>query len=87
MGSFDIINNISEHITLVKFIVSLGNVNHTVNAVWECVFYSNNKRDLLLSIEYLNLVFSFSEEDKVFAFFTTVLYSVRCLNPKAKIYY
>ena len=68
MGSFDIINNISEHITLVKFIVSLGNVNHTVNAVWECVFYSNNKRDLLLSIEYLNLVFPFLKKIKYLHF-------------------
>ena len=30
-GTFDILNNINEYLTLVKLMDSLGNVNHSVN--------------------------------------------------------
>ena len=38
----------------------------------------------MLSIEYLGLVFSFSKEDRLFAFFDTVFYAIRYDNPKVK---
>ena len=33
MGNFDILNNISEHITLVQLMDSLDNVNNSVSVV------------------------------------------------------
>ena len=41
--TFGILNNISEHVTLVKLMDSLGNVNHAVNVVGKCMFDSNYK--------------------------------------------
>ena len=35
IGSFDIMNDISEHVTLVKLMNSLGNLDHAVNLVGE----------------------------------------------------
>ena len=32
-GTFDILNNISEYVTLVQLMDSLGNVNHAVSVV------------------------------------------------------
>ena len=41
IGSFDILNNISEHITWVQFIESIGNVNNVVSVVGRQIFNSN----------------------------------------------
>ena len=69
MGNFDILNNISERVTLVKLMDSLGNVNHAVSLVWEWISDSNYEKDLLLTIESFNLICSCSDEDKTFAIF------------------
>ena len=47
-GSFDILNDISEHIMLVKFTEEVGNVNHAVSIYVNWVFYSKNDRALPL---------------------------------------
>ena len=49
-GTFDIMNNISKHITLVQLMHSLGNMNHTVSVVWKWIFDSNDIKYLPLSI-------------------------------------
>ena len=41
---FDILYNISEHVTLVQLMESFGNVNPTVSVVGECIFGSNYQR-------------------------------------------
>ena len=38
MGTFDILNNIRDHVSLVKLMDSLGNVNYAVIVVGEWVF-------------------------------------------------
>ena len=43
-GTFDILDNISEYITLVQLINSLGNVNHSVSVVGKWIFCSNFKK-------------------------------------------
>ena len=43
-GKFDIMNDISENITLVQLMDSFGNVNHAVSIVLYWIFESNNKR-------------------------------------------
>ena len=40
-GTFDIMNNITEYVTLVQLMDSVGNVNHAVSVVGEYIFDSN----------------------------------------------
>ena len=64
IGNFDTLNSISEHITPVQLMESLGNFNHAVSVVGKWIFDYNNKKYLLLSIESLNLICYFSKEEK-----------------------
>ena len=43
-GTFDIMKNISEHVTLVKLMDLLGNMNHALSVVRNCIFDSNCKK-------------------------------------------
>ena len=45
-GTFDIINNISEHITLVQLMDTVGIVNHTVSIDGNWIFDSNDDKEL-----------------------------------------
>ena len=40
-GSYDIMKDISEHVTLVQLMAYLGNVNHAINDVEYWIFDSN----------------------------------------------
>ena len=40
-GTFYILNNISKYVTLVQLMDSLGNVDHAVSVVVECIFDPN----------------------------------------------
>ena len=53
---FDIINKISEYVTLVHLIDSLGNVNHAISIVGYWIFDSNYDKELFLTNESLDLV-------------------------------
>ena len=55
-GTFDILNNISEYVTLVKLMDLLGNANHAVSVVGEWIFDSNVQKGL--AIEYLSIEFN-----------------------------
>ena len=46
-GSYDILTDIGENITLVQLMYSTGNVNHDISVVGYCIFYSNYERALL----------------------------------------
>ena len=46
MGAFDILNNISEHVTLVQIMDSLGNVNHALSVVRKCISIQITKKTL-----------------------------------------
>ena len=50
MGYYDILTDISEHITLVKLIYYLVNVNHAISGFGYWGFDSNYKRALVLNI-------------------------------------
>ena len=39
--TFDVMNNISEHVTLVQLMFSLGNVNHALSVVGKWILDSN----------------------------------------------
>ena len=56
--AFDILNDISENVTLVKLINSLVNVNHVISIIGHWIFYSNYKKALCLTQELLDLICS-----------------------------
>ena len=48
---FDIPNDISENVTLIQLMVSLGNVNHDIIIVGHWIFDHNYKKKLFLTQE------------------------------------
>ena len=53
---FDILNDISENVTLVQFMDSPGNVNHAISIVEHWIFYYNNKKSLCLTQKLLDII-------------------------------
>ena len=45
---FEILKNVSEYVTLVQLMDSLGNVNHAISIVRYWIFHSNYKKALFL---------------------------------------
>ena len=50
-SSYDILTEISQHVTLFKLMDSLGNANNAIIAVGYWIFESNYDRALVLNIE------------------------------------
>ena len=48
-GEYDILENISENVTLVQLMDSLGNVNLAISVVGSWIFDSNYERALVLN--------------------------------------
>ena len=44
--AFDILNDISEYVTLVQLMDSLGNLNHAISMIGYWIFDSNYKKAL-----------------------------------------
>ena len=59
-GYFYILNNISEHITLVQLRDSLGKFNHDVSVVVYWIFDSNYEKALVQNRESLDIICSWS---------------------------
>ena len=55
-GYFNILNNISEHVILVKLMDYIGNVNHVISVVGYRIFDSNYERVLVLNRESLDII-------------------------------
>ena len=55
-GYYDILTEISEHVTLVQLMYYLGNVNHAISVVGCWIFDSNYKKELVLNIESLDMI-------------------------------
>ena len=49
MSSYDIMTDISEHVTLVQLMDSLDNVNHAISVVGYLIFESNYEKALVLN--------------------------------------
>ena len=56
--AFDIRNYISENVTLVQLVYSIGNVNHAISIVGHWIFDSNCKKALFLTQEDLDIICS-----------------------------
>ena len=49
MGSYDILKDISEHVTLFQLMDYLGNANNAISIVGYCIFDKNYKKALVLN--------------------------------------
>ena len=56
MGSYDILTDISEHVTLFQLMDSLGNANHAISVVGYWIVDSNNEKELVLNRELLDMI-------------------------------
>ena len=68
MGYFKILTKLSEHINLLQFMDSLGNVNHAISVVGYWIFDSDCERAQVLNREWLDMICALSvgeEEDYV----------------------
>ena len=85
IGEFDILNDISEHVSLVKLIETDGFVNHAISIIGCWIYDFNYKIALTLIKYYLDIICSPSKGDKgMYSEFKGVYYAVRGVNPKAK---
>ena len=76
-NDFDILNDISEDVTLVQLMDSLVNVNHAISIVGYWIFDSNYNKSLCLTQESLDIICSTSIGEELVATFRSVLYDVR----------
>ena len=58
MGSYNILIDISEHVTLVQFMDYLGKVNHDIIVVGYWIFDSNYEKALVLNRYLLGMIFA-----------------------------
>ena len=78
MGYFDILTDISEHVTLVQFMDYLGNENNDICVVGYWIFDSNDEKSLVLNREQLDIICAPSVGEKQVAMFESVFGAVRC---------
>ena len=69
MGSFKILTDISEHVTLVQLMDYLCNVNHAISVVGYWIFGSNYEIELVLNRESLDMIFALSVGEEEVAMF------------------
>ena len=73
---FYILKNISEYVTLVQLMESLGNVNHAISILGYWIFYSKYEKALCPTQESLYLLCSPSIGKEQVATFQSVSYNV-----------
>ena len=85
-GSFDILDDIIEYVTLLQLMDSLCNVNHAISASGYWIFDSNCDKSFVLNRQSLYIIFYPSVGKEQFAKFETVFYDVRyiCLTAQLK---
>ena len=76
-GSYDILKDISEYVTLAQLMDYLGNLIHDISVVGYWIFESNYKKALVLNRESLNMICAPSVGEEQVAEFETVFSAVR----------
>ena len=74
---FYILNDISEDLTLVQLVDSLGNMNNAISVVGYWIFDSNYEKALCLTHELLDIICSTPIEEELVATFISEFYAVR----------
>ena len=67
---------ISEHVTLVQLMDSLGNVNHTIRVVGYSIFDTNYEKALVINRESLDMIFAPYFGEEIVSVFETVFTAV-----------
>ena len=78
-GSYNVLTEISKHVTLFQLMDSLENTNHAISVIGYWIFDSNNKITLLLNRESLDMIFSPSVGEEQVANFELVFNAVRSI--------
>ena len=77
MSSYDILTDISEHVTLVHLMDSLGCMNHAISVIGYWIFDSNHKKALVFNRELFDMIYApYVGEEQVTEFetlFTAVI--------------
>ena len=84
-GSYKILKDISENVTLVQLMDSLGNVNHAISVVGYWIFDSNYEKSLVLNMASLGMICAPSLGEEQAAKFETVFTAVRYIRSAAQL--
>ena len=84
MGDYKILEDISEKVTLVQLMDSLGNLNHAISVVVSWIFDSNYERAPVLNKASLDMICAPSVGEEQNAIFEKVYYAVRYIFNEAK---
>ena len=84
-GLYKILEYISEHVTLVQLMDSLGNANHATSVVGYWIFDSNYEKSLVLNRASLDMIFAPSVGEGQAAKFESVFTSVRYIHYSAQL--
>ena len=85
MGEYKILEDISENVTLVHLMDSLGNVNHAISVVGNSIFDSNYEKALVLNRASLDMICAPSIGEEQDAIFETVFTAVRYIFNGAQL--
>ena len=85
-GLYKLLEEISEHFTLVQLMDSLGNVNHAISVVGYWIFYSNYEKSLVLNRASLDMIYDPSVGEEQATKFELVFTAVRyvCSETQSK---
>ena len=84
-GQYKILEDISENVTLVQLMDSLGNVNHAISVVGYCIFDSNYYKALLLNRASLDMICAPFIGEEQAAKFELVFTAVRYILSAAQL--
>ena len=85
MRQYKILEDISENVTLVQLMDSLGNLNHAISVVGNWIFDSNYEKALVLNRESLDMIFTPSVGEEQAAILDSVVTAVRHIYYKAQL--
>ena len=85
MHEYKLLEDISENVTLVQLMDSLGNVNHAISVVGDWIFYSNYEKSLVLNRSSLDMICTQSVGEEQIAIFELVFTAVRYIYSRGKL--
>ena len=84
-GLYKILEDISENVTLVQFMDSLGNVNCAISVVGYWIFDSNYEKALVLNMSSLDMICDPSVGEEQAAKFELVFTAVRYIRSAVQL--
>ena len=84
-GLYKILEDISENVTLVQLMDSLGKVNHAISVVEHCIFDANYEKALVLNMVSLDMICAPYIGEEQAAKFELVFTAVGYIRSAAKL--